>query len=114
MVRVSSYRGFGDSTGVEVSERTLVEDAMAAYLYVRGTYPRHRVVVWGHSMGSGLAVAVALMAPAWSAGSTALVLEAPLYRMEDAIRFELRNLPQALVALTPLNNMVEKADIQFR
>jgi hypothetical protein len=51
------YRGYGGSTG-SPSERGLIEDARAAYAFAAARYPG-RIVLWGESLGTGIAVALA-------------------------------------------------------
>jgi len=53
-----SYRGYGGSTG-EPSEAGLIDDAAAAYDFAIAHYSARRVVVWGESLGTGVAVALA-------------------------------------------------------
>ncbi|MFL6796761.1 MAG: alpha/beta hydrolase [Xanthobacteraceae bacterium] len=53
-----SYRGYGGSSG-SPSEAGLMNDAAAAYGFVSARYPVERIVVWGESLGSGVAVALA-------------------------------------------------------
>jgi len=59
------YRGYGESGGV-VSEQGLYRDADAAYRYLRQHrgVPADRIVVFGHSLGSAVAVELAGSAPA--------------------------------------------------
>src|SRR5262249_11276597 len=52
------YRGYGGSTG-SPSETGLLLDADAAYAFARQHYPVERIVVWGESLGTGVAVALA-------------------------------------------------------
>ena len=72
-----SYRGYGGSTG-SPSEEGLIADAQAAYAFAVARVPAERIVVWGESLGSGVAVALA---------STQLigrlVLEAPFTSAAD-------------------------------
>jgi fermentation-respiration switch protein FrsA (DUF1100 family) len=59
------YRGFGDSSG-SPDERGLYDDATASYEYLvrtRQVSPK-RLVVFGHSLGSGVAVELASRLPA--------------------------------------------------
>jgi fermentation-respiration switch protein FrsA (DUF1100 family) len=51
------YRGYGESGGV-ASEQGLYRDADAAYLYLRQRrgVPADRIVVFGHSLGSAVAI----------------------------------------------------------
>lgn len=66
-----SYRGYGGSTG-QPSEQGLLHDGDAAYRFAATHYPPERVVPWGYSLGSGVAVAVAEKHPVGK-----LILEAP-------------------------------------
>jgi hypothetical protein len=53
-----NYRGYGGSSGTP-SEAGILRDAAAAYEFAAATYPAERIVVWGESLGTGVAVAVA-------------------------------------------------------
>ncbi len=53
-----AYRGYGGSTG-KPSEDGLIRDARAAYDFVRTQYPAQRIVPFGESLGTGVAVALA-------------------------------------------------------
>lgn len=65
-----SYRGYGGSTG-RPTEAGLIEDARTAYAFAAERYPG-RIVAWGESLGSGVAVALAAEKPV-----THLILDAP-------------------------------------
>jgi fermentation-respiration switch protein FrsA (DUF1100 family) len=71
------YRGFGGSSG-RPSEAGLHTDAETAYAFAATRYPASRLVAWGESLGTG--VAVALVAERPVAG---LVLEAPFTSTVD-------------------------------
>jgi hypothetical protein len=70
-----SYRGYAGSSG-RPSEDGLIEDARAAYAFAAQRYPAARLVVWGESLGSGVAVAIAAEKAA-ERKVVRLVLEAP-------------------------------------
>ena len=53
-----SYRGYGGSTGAP-SEAGLLRDAAAAYEFAAARYGGERVVAWGESLGTGIAVTLA-------------------------------------------------------
>jgi len=53
-----SYRGYGGSSG-RPSEEGLIEDATAAYDFAAKLYPAERIAIWGESLGTGVAVAIA-------------------------------------------------------
>ncbi len=59
------YRGYGESAGAP-SEEGLYRDAEAAYHYLRDSIgvPAERIVIFGHSLGSAVAVELAGRAPA--------------------------------------------------
>jgi pimeloyl-ACP methyl ester carboxylesterase len=53
-----SYRGYGGSTG-RPTEAGLIADAEAAYVFAATRYPAERIALWGESLGSEVAVALA-------------------------------------------------------
>ena len=53
-----SYRGYGGSTG-SPSEAGLLRDAEATYAFATARYPAERLVLFGESLGTGVAVALA-------------------------------------------------------
>lgn len=64
------YRGYGGSTGAP-TEHGLIEDARAAYAFAAARYPG-RIALWGESLGTGVAIALAAEQPV-----THIVLDAP-------------------------------------
>jgi len=74
-----TYRGYPGSTG-EPSESGLLDDGRAAYDFVRKTTPDSQIVLHGHSLGSGVAVAIAA-----ERSVLALILDAPFSSLEDVV-----------------------------
>src|SRR5262245_35004834 len=72
-----SYRGYGGSTGTP-TETGMLLDATAAYDFAVARYPAARIVLWGESLGTG--VAVALAAERQVGG---LILDAPFTSAAD-------------------------------
>jgi len=72
-----SYCGYGSSSA-EPTETGLAEDAATAYAFAVARYPTDRVVLWGESLGSALAIALAAEKPVGH-----LVLEAPFTSAAD-------------------------------
>jgi hypothetical protein len=72
-----SYRGYAGSSG-QPSEQGLLRDAAAAYAFTTARYAADRIVVWGFSLGSGVAVALAAEQPVGK-----LILEAPYTSIAD-------------------------------
>jgi uncharacterized protein len=65
------YRGFGGLAG-SPSEAGLIADAQAAYDFSVKRYPAQQIVLWGESLGTGVAVALAAEKPVGR-----VILEAP-------------------------------------
>jgi uncharacterized protein len=72
-----SYRGYGGSSG-SPTEKGLIEDARAAYAFSVARYPVERLVLWGESLGSALAITLAAENQVGY-----LVLEAPFTSAAD-------------------------------
>jgi len=72
-----SYRGYGGSTG-RPSEAGLMRDAAAAYAFALARYPAQRLVPFGESLGTAVAVALAAEHPVGK-----LILEAPFTSAVD-------------------------------
>lgn len=72
-----SYRGYGGSTG-SPTEAGLLTDAATAYAYAVARYPAERIVVWGESLGTGVAVAQAAERPVGR-----IILQAPFTSTAD-------------------------------
>jgi hypothetical protein len=82
-----SYRGYAGSTGAP-SEQGLLNDAAAAYAFAAARYKADQIVVWGFSLGTGVAVAVAADHPIGK-----LILEAPYTSITDIAGFRFRLVP---------------------
>jgi hypothetical protein len=72
-----SYRGYAGSGG-RPSEHGLLSDAAAAYAFAAARYGAERMVLWGFSLGSGVAVATAADRPVGK-----IILEAPYTSLAD-------------------------------
>jgi fermentation-respiration switch protein FrsA (DUF1100 family) len=82
-----SYRGYAGSTG-QPSERGLLLDAAAAYAFTSARYSTDRIVAWGFSLGTGVAVALAAGQPVRK-----LILEAPFTSVADVAALRFRIVP---------------------
>lgn len=91
-VFMMTYRGYGGSAGTP-SEQANVADAMAAYdtLVARGVTPED-IVLYGESLGSGIAVQVAAAKPV-----SGLILDAPYTSIVDVARLHYPLLPSSLL-----------------
>jgi uncharacterized protein len=82
-----SYRGYAGSSG-QPSEAGLLQDAAAAYAFTVAQYNADRVVLWGFSLGTGVAVALAAEHPVGR-----LILEAPYTSIADVAAAAFRFVP---------------------
>jgi pimeloyl-ACP methyl ester carboxylesterase len=82
-----SYRGYAGSSG-RPSEQGLLRDAAAAYAFATARYSTDRTILWGFSLGSGVAVALAADQPVGK-----LILEAPYVSIVDVAGSLLRIVP---------------------
>ena len=71
------YRGYGGSSG-SPTEAGLIRDAAAAYDFAAARYGADRIVLWGESLGTGVAVALAAERPV-----ARVVLESPFTSIAD-------------------------------
>ncbi len=72
-----SYRGYGGSTG-SPSETALVADARLAFDWLAAKAPTHPIVVFGESLGTGVAVQLAITRPV-----AGVVLDSPFTSLPD-------------------------------
>jgi hypothetical protein len=86
-----SYRGYAGSTG-SPSEAGLLQDAAAAYAFTTARYSADRIVAWGFSLGTGVAVA---LASEHAVGK--LILEAPYTSTADVAASQFRIVPVRLL-----------------
>ncbi len=93
-----SYRGYAGSTGAP-SEQGLLRDAAAAYAFATERYDAARIVAWGFSLGTGVAVAIASEHPVGK-----LILEAPYTSTVDVAASLFRFVPVRLLMRDPFHS----------
>lgn len=98
-VFVFDYRGYGKSDGVINSEAMLHADAQAIFNTVAKEYSPEKIILYGRSLGSGMAVRLAA-----KTSVKALVLESPFFSMAEIGRFHYPFLPVSLLLRYPLRN----------
>jgi fermentation-respiration switch protein FrsA (DUF1100 family) len=86
-----SYRGYAGSSG-QPSERGLLSDAAAAYAFAASRYETGRMIAWGYSLGTGVAVTLAADHP-----FAGLILEAPYTSITDVAAAAFPFLPVRLL-----------------
>lgn len=86
-VLMPDYRGYGKSRGA-LSEAALHADAALWYTWLARRWSEERIIVYGRSLGTGLAVPVAA-----TYAPRALLLESPFANFTDVARHYLAILP---------------------
>ncbi len=98
-VLLVEYRGYAGNPGVP-SERGLFADGEAALDFLgREGIPPHRIVVWGESLGSGVAVYLAARRQI-----AAVILEAPFTSVSAAAQLHYPFVPAALMVRDRFNS----------
>ena len=101
------YPTYGKSTG-KLSEENLFKTGKALMAVAKQQYPSDRIVVYGRSLGTGIAAHTARDA-AWF---KALILEAPYYSITDVAQRQYPFLPVALLNRYPLSTYQYLKDLQ--
>lgn len=76
---VIDYRGYGKSTG-QPNEEKMYEDARLCYDYLHQSYDGQQIIIYGRSLGSGIAAELASRVP-----SRMVILETPYNNINCAI-----------------------------
>jgi uncharacterized protein len=109
-VLIPDYRGYGKSTGKIRNEAMLHRDAAVAYNYLQKRYRENQIIVYGRSIGTGIAVHLAR-----ETRPRMLILESPMFNMQDLAKYHYPLMPSALVALIlkyPMRTDLWIADVQ--
>ena len=77
-VFIPDYRGYGKSEGSIKSEAQLHRDTQRLYNPLKKDYPENRIIILGHSIGSGMATKLAS-----ENNPKLLILQAPFYSLPD-------------------------------
>lgn len=77
---VWDYRGYGKSTGKRTADN-MRSDSELVYRFANKRYPSSQIIIYGRSLGTGLASYVAARQEA-----ARLILETPYYSFEDVAR----------------------------
>lgn len=85
------YRGFGKSTG-KLSQESMKRDALYVYDRIKEKVKEHRIIIYGRSLGTGLATKVASMN-----NPRGLILACPYFSMSKNAKRYLPLIPLGLV-----------------
>jgi fermentation-respiration switch protein FrsA (DUF1100 family) len=91
-VLMPDYRGYGKSSGRIAGEQMLHDDAAVAYQYLLGRYSEDQIVVYGRSIGSGIATYLAK-----TQRPRMLILETPFFSLKEMVRQHYPFVPVALL-----------------
>lgn len=91
------YRGYGKSSGQLHTEADFHTDAQVAYDYLRKRYTESQIVIYGRSLGSGIASYLAT-----HTRPRLLILETPYTSFEQIIADRMPMLPISLLLKYPL------------
>ncbi len=101
------YRGFGKSTGKTILELPMHKDAEFIYGVLRDRYPDLPIVLFGQSLGTGIASRLASRVDARS-----LILITPYFNFTDVVRFHYPFLPVRRLLKYTFNNNRYLADVK--
>jgi pimeloyl-ACP methyl ester carboxylesterase len=93
-ILIPDYRGFGKSTGNISNDKQLLGDGLAVYRMLTKTWPENRIIVYGRSIGTGVATFVAR-----SGKPRMLILESPFLSLVDLASHHYPFLPRPLIAM---------------
>lgn len=103
------YRGFGQSPG-EASEQNLMDDSQDAWAYLRDRgVPANRILIWGHSLGSGPATWLATQ----QSDAAALVLFGGFTSVPDAGSDDYPWLPVHTLATIQFNSRERLSQVKL-
>jgi alpha-beta hydrolase superfamily lysophospholipase len=91
-VLMPDYRGYGKSSGHIASEQMLHDDAAVACQYLLGRYAEDQIVIYGRSIGSGIATYLAK-----TYRPRMLILETPYFSLKEIVRQHYPFVPGALL-----------------
>ncbi len=111
-VFIATYRGFEGNTG-EPSEDNLGLDAQAAvdYLGTQGIEPK-QIILYGHSLGTGVAVDEAYKLAAQHAPVDGLILEAPFSSMVSMAAAQYWFMPTGMLLKDRFDSINRIADVK--
>ena len=106
-VLIYDYRGYGKSTGIR-SEKTLHQDAQHIYDELLKEWPADQIILYGRSLGSGMACQVAA-----NNDAKMLILETPFYSLKSMASWRFPFLPTRLLVKYDMLNWkwLQEADL---
>lgn len=81
------YRGFADSTNYPPSAKGVEHDATVMYNWIKQYRKNSQIYIWGHSLGTAVAVRLAAKLCKDEDKPAGVILEAPFTSIKDAAKF---------------------------
>lgn len=104
-VAIMDYRGYGKSTGPRC-QQTLLSDAEAVYDFFRDRYRKQQLILYGRSIGTGMASYVA-----GRRNPDKLILETPFYDFQSLARSVMPIFPVSLALRYTFSNVKYLKDV---
>jgi fermentation-respiration switch protein FrsA (DUF1100 family) len=105
-VVVAEYRGYGGNPG-KASEAGVIMDAHGYYQYVHKTWKNSKVILWGESLGTGVAIGLAT-----DTNVDGLLLDAPFTSIEELVHDKFPIIPITLLERNPFNSFARLGSIK--
>ncbi len=108
-ILIPDYRGFGKSTGKITNEKLLLDDGLAVYRLLTKTWPENRIIVYGRSIGTGVATFIAR-----SGKPQMLILESPFLSLIELASHHYPFLPRPVLSMFlkyPLRNDIRIGEV---
>uniref|UniRef100_T1IIE7 AB hydrolase-1 domain-containing protein n=1 Tax=Strigamia maritima TaxID=126957 RepID=T1IIE7_STRMM len=80
------YRSYADSSNVSPTEDGVVSDAKFMYQWLRARIPAESILIWGHSLGTGVSTKMVRDLCEQGDQPLGLVLESPFNNLRDEVR----------------------------
>ncbi len=93
-ILIPDYRGFGKSSGKIANEKQLLDDGLALYRLLTKSWPEDRIIVYGRSIGTGIATFIAR-----SGKPGMLILESPFLSLIDLASHHYPFLPRPIISM---------------
>ncbi len=94
---IYDYRGVGKSKGRLLRERSLHRDALACFAFLRKHYAKNRIIQFGRSFGTGVAINLAR-----KVSPPLLILETPYLSMMEMATLTVPYLPHRFILKYPI------------
>lgn len=105
-ILIIDYREYGKSKG-RLSEKGLFEDGMAAWKFLEERYEKEKIIVYGRSLGSGIAARIAS-----EQQPSRVILETPYFSMKSRAAEQFAWLPVKWLLKYPLETNIYLSDFE--